>query len=267
MLLGWGGYHICCVDWMWINYARGNTEWDLYFRSKATSTYHHHPYHSLLFFETSSDTVLILIIRGRVLARQAAQTLYGYLIHGLILFSFLFPIFNFHTPILLLYPTFWPLFAYKNLLPTCFTTGLYPILVLALKINDLYHLLSVSPRSLRAWVISFGLIVTRFAWIAARFTSSNNMTRNDSAASCNASIARLCHRMSGLHNFFFGDPGIFLWPILKKATLESADQQTSDNVWSPGGQQCLAYNGVVFLPMPPQPPLAVQGFSLHACYC
>jgi hypothetical protein len=34
-----------------------------------------------------------------------------------------------------------------------------------------------SPRSLRANARSFGWIVTRFAWIAAKFVSSNSETR------------------------------------------------------------------------------------------
>ena len=46
-----------------------------------------------------------------------------------------------------------------------------------------------SPRSRRARARSFGWIVTRLAWIAARLVSSNNETRYASAASCRAITA------------------------------------------------------------------------------
>jgi hypothetical protein len=41
-----------------------------------------------------------------------------------------------------------------------------------------------SPRMRRASSMSLGTIVTRFAWMAHRFVSSNSPTRYDSAASC-----------------------------------------------------------------------------------
>ncbi len=53
-----------------------------------------------------------------------------------------------------------------------------------------------SPRSLRARARSFGWIVTRLAWMAAKLVSSNNDTRYASAASCNAITAEDWKRRS-----------------------------------------------------------------------
>ena len=50
----------------------------------------------------------------------------------------------------------------------------------------------VCPRILRASCMSFGMIVTRFAWTAHKLQSSNRPTRCASAASCNARIADAC---------------------------------------------------------------------------
>ena len=55
-----------------------------------------------------------------------------------------------------------------------------------------------SPRIRRANRISFGMMVTRFAWIAHKLVSSNNPTRYASDASCNARIAVLWKRKSVL---------------------------------------------------------------------
>lgn len=52
------------------------------------------------------------------------------------------------------------------------------------------------PRSRLASCISFVMSVTRFAWIAQRFESSNRCTRKASVASCSARIADDCHRSS-----------------------------------------------------------------------
>jgi hypothetical protein len=51
-----------------------------------------------------------------------------------------------------------------------------------------------APLILLANCISFCIMVTRFAWMAHKFVSSNRCTRKASAASCNAWIAWLCHR-------------------------------------------------------------------------
>lgn len=48
-------------------------------------------------------------------------------------------------------------------------------------LSRLYHM-SCLPRILLAKWMSFGIIVTRFAWIAHRLASSNRWTRNASAA-------------------------------------------------------------------------------------
>ena len=48
---------------------------------------------------------------------------------------------------------------------------------------------ALSPRIRLANCTSFGIMVTRFAWIAQRLVSSNNPTRYASAASCSAIIA------------------------------------------------------------------------------
>ena len=53
-----------------------------------------------------------------------------------------------------------------------------------------------SPRNLRASARSFGWIVTRLAWIAAKFVSSNSETRYASAASCRAITAEDWNRRS-----------------------------------------------------------------------
>lgn len=46
--------------------------------------------------------------------------------------------------------------------------------------------------------MSRGNKVTRLAWMAHRFESENNMTRNASAASCRASRAYSCHRRASV---------------------------------------------------------------------
>lgn len=57
-------------------------------------------------------------------------------------------------------------------------------------------LYDLSPRNLRANARSFGWMVTRFAWIAAKLVSSNNETRYASAASCSAITADDWNRRS-----------------------------------------------------------------------
>ena len=58
-----------------------------------------------------------------------------------------------------------------------------------------------SPRIRRASWMSFGMIVTRFAWIAHKLVSSNRPTRYASEASCNARIAVLWKRKSVLKSW------------------------------------------------------------------
>ena len=50
---------------------------------------------------------------------------------------------------------------------------------------------ALSPRILLASWMSFGMMVTRLAWIAQRLVSSNSPTKYASAASCRAIIAAL----------------------------------------------------------------------------
>lgn len=51
-----------------------------------------------------------------------------------------------------------------------------------------------APRILLANCTSFCIIVTRFAWMAHRFVSSNKWTRKASQLSCRAWMAWDCHR-------------------------------------------------------------------------
>ena len=56
----------------------------------------------------------------------------------------------------------------------------------------------LSPRIRRANWMSFGRMVTLFAWMAQRFVSSNNPTKYASDASCRAPITASCQRRSVL---------------------------------------------------------------------
>ena len=56
-----------------------------------------------------------------------------------------------------------------------------------------------SPLILHASCMSFGMIVTHFAWIAQMFTCSRSPTKNASPASCKASTAELCSFNPSLH--------------------------------------------------------------------
>ena len=57
-----------------------------------------------------------------------------------------------------------------------------------------FHYSLFIPLILLANCISFGIIVTRFAWIAHKLLSSKSPTKCASAASCSASIAVPCQR-------------------------------------------------------------------------
>ena len=56
-----------------------------------------------------------------------------------------------------------------------------------------YYLDQKSPLILHANCMSFGMIVTRFVWMAQIFASSRSPFRNASPTSCNASTTELCN--------------------------------------------------------------------------
>jgi len=58
-----------------------------------------------------------------------------------------------------------------------------------------------SPRIRRASCMSFGIIVTRLAWIAHKLVSSNSPTRYASEASCKAKTAELWNLRSVLKSW------------------------------------------------------------------
>ena len=57
---------------------------------------------------------------------------------------------------------------------------------------------ALSPRIRLASWMSFGMMVTLFAWIAHKFVSSNNLMRYASTASCKAPMAECWNRRSCL---------------------------------------------------------------------
>ena len=71
----------------------------------------------------------------------------------------------------------------------------YPPLEELVVLKGQYFVFVSAVQALSPWILlaswmSFGMMVTRLAWIAQRLVSSNNRTKYASEASCSALIAR-----------------------------------------------------------------------------
>ena len=117
----------------------------------------------------------------------------------------------------------------------------------------------MGPRMRRASCMSFGMIVTRLAWMAHRLQSSKSPTITSSAASCSAHSASAVHRKgSRVRSFPISRTSRANGSFRIRSSVLRWYLRISLRAASPGRRRCFRFVGVFFLagvPAPVSPPM------------